>query len=142
MKRGFTLVEIMTVLVIIVILASLGIPMFYKATREAELAEVELMVDMVSAGARYYDFKYGFASFDPSAGPVVYWKALNVDLPPHSECQYTIIAEGGKKKLLVESMPTGKVPWIWLYKYELPKDTNPSDNINSANTDSDKLGEW
>ena len=56
-KKGFTLVEVLIVVVIIAILASLIVPRMLAQTQKAKAAEAHQMVGaMVRALERYYDF--------------------------------------------------------------------------------------
>ncbi len=58
MKRGFTLVEVLIVVVIIAILASLIVPRMLAQTEKAKAAEALQMVGAIKRAAeRYYDFR-------------------------------------------------------------------------------------
>ncbi len=74
-KKGFTLVEVLIVVVIIAILASLIVPRMLAQTEKAKAAEALQMVGAIKRAAeRYYDFHGNFGTVgsaiqsDPTAG--------------------------------------------------------------------------
>ena len=53
-SKGFTLIEILVVLLIIGVLASLGVTQYYKAVEEAKADQASAMVAMIGSAARMY----------------------------------------------------------------------------------------
>ena len=78
-NRGFTLVEIMIVVVIIGLLAAMAIPAFQKVRRNSQDKAVLNNARQLSAGADQYFLENGVSSVTISdlIGPTTYVKALN-----------------------------------------------------------------
>ena len=78
-KRGFTLVEIMIVVVIIGLLAAMAIPAFQKVRINSQNKAVLNNARQLSAGADQYYLENGVSSVLISVliGPTSYVKALN-----------------------------------------------------------------
>ena len=107
MKKGLTLIELVVVLVVIAIIASLAIPSFKGIIRNTYISEVYGMASLIISGARYYDFKYDFDNFD-ATDPSQYWGALNVNIPNNAKCRYEITGGAHATKLLtIYSTPPG-----------------------------------
>ena len=63
MKKGFTLLELLTVVIIIAILATIAVPQFFKAAERARAAEgVNILGVLRSAQLRYYAEHGNFAT--------------------------------------------------------------------------------
>src|SRR5476649_1953826 len=77
--KGFTLVEIMIVVVIIGLLAAMAIPAFQKVRTNSQDKAVLNNARQLSAGADQYYLENGVSSVILSAliGPTTYVKALN-----------------------------------------------------------------
>jgi type IV pilus assembly protein PilA len=77
--KGFTLVEIMIVVVIIGLLAAMAIPAFQKVRTNSQDKAVLNNARQLSAGADQYYLENGVSSVLLSAliGPTTYVKALN-----------------------------------------------------------------
>jgi type IV pilus assembly protein PilA len=77
--KGFTLVEIMIVVVIIGLLASMAIPAFQKVRTNSQDKAVLNNARQLSAAADQYYLEAGVSTVDPVnlVGPTLYVKALN-----------------------------------------------------------------
>jgi type IV pilus assembly protein PilA len=78
-RQGFTLVEIMIVVVIIGLLAAMAIPAFQKVRTNSQDKAVLNNARQLSAGADQYYLENGVSSVALTAliGPTTYVKALN-----------------------------------------------------------------
>jgi type IV pilus assembly protein PilA len=78
-KKGFTLVEIMIVVVIIGLLAAMAIPAFQKVRQASQDKAVLNNARQLSAAADQYYLEYGGSTVDQSMllGPTNYVKSLN-----------------------------------------------------------------
>jgi len=87
MKKGFTLVEVLIVVVIIAILASLIVPRMLAQTEKAKAAEAIQMVGAIKRAAeRHYDFQGSynvtgnFLYTDPGGNTVGDWGELGLQI--------------------------------------------------------------
>jgi type IV pilus assembly protein PilA len=78
-KKGFTLVEIMIVVVIIGLLAAMAIPAFQKVRQASQDKAVLNNARQLSAAADQYYLEYGGSTVDLTMllGPTNYVKSLN-----------------------------------------------------------------
>ena len=69
-KKGFTLLELLIVVVIIGVLATFAIPQFLKATERARYGKAQNTISLISQGVKMYyadtgDFTNNIAAIDP-----------------------------------------------------------------------------
>src|SRR3989338_915782 len=87
-RRGFTLLEILIVVIIIGILATLAMPQFTKSVKKAKMAEAYIVLGaMRTAQLRYY------ASTSPSEFTNDPSK-LDIDVPSSTYFDYTCVGGG------------------------------------------------
>lgn len=129
MKKAYTLIGVLIVVVILGILAIGAIPSFNQIIRRTELKEVRNVVEAVISGARYYELKHGTITTlpisDPDPDPDPPWPALNVELPNNPVCAYEILPGGTTGKQLRVSSGG-----VWLYTYDLPRGPGAINGVN------------
>lgn len=110
MRKAFTLVEVLIVLVVIAILAAFIVPGYGTIKKRAEYRETTGLLNLVRAGAKYYDLKYGINHL--AGGGTAAWPAMRVDEPTDAKLTYAIVAGPA----LEIRNPAGQL----LYTYTLP----------------------
>ncbi|MGE9295304.1 MAG: type II secretion system protein [Puniceicoccales bacterium] len=88
-KRGFTLVEIMIVVVIIGLLAAMAIPAFNKVTSASRASTMAKALKEFREAAVRYDFENGFMPADAAAMSDELPKAWNAKPPLAGTWAYT-----------------------------------------------------
>ena len=93
-KRGFTLVELMIVVVIVGILASIGVPIYRTYTRKAMAAEGRSLVGAISSAERVYYAENGQYYLVPA--PTSFDTTISVDARGNKYFQtYTVTGQVG-----------------------------------------------
>ncbi len=97
-QKGFTLIELMIVVVIIGILAALAIPRFMRATTKSKQSEGKQILKQVYVMQQAYRqekdvyWPAAAAAFGSTAAGQTAWAALGVDIGPNARYTYTMVA--------------------------------------------------
>ena len=123
-KKGFTVIEIMVVVIILGILAAISLPMYNKIIKRTGFKEVASIVSLVRAGAKYYDLKYDLSALQ---GNATTWDVLKVDPPSGSGAGLTYAMAGGANPEL-QVIYGGNT----IYTYDLNAGTGTTAGADSA----------
>lgn len=131
-KKAFTLIELIVVIIILGILATVALPNMKKIITRTQLKEVGSMVELIKSGSKYYNLKYGLNIFDTSDQATA-WEVIKLDmLASVPGLTYTFGTDAQGKYILASKGTT----WYKYYFYGLAEDTsqrNDPDNVLPAN---------
>lgn len=98
-RKGFTLIELMIVVVIIGILAALAIPRFFQATTKTRQSEAKLILKQICTNQMLYRAanplnQYYTSGATGSSTNQNAFAAIDVSIPANAVYSYTIVAAG------------------------------------------------
>ena len=96
-RKGFTLIELMIVVVIIGILAALAIPRFMKATAKAKQSEAKQLLKQIYTMEHAYrqgNSTYGDNGLTSALGAVFTFPQIGVEIQSTALYTYGIVANG------------------------------------------------
>lgn len=97
-RKGFTLIELMIVVVIIGILAALAIPRFMKSTTKAKQSEAKQILKQIYTMQHTYrqaNNSYGDNGLTSVPGAVFTFPQIGVDIQSSAVYSYAIVAAAG-----------------------------------------------
>ncbi len=80
--RGFTLIELSVVVLIVGILAAVAVPQYQKAVMKSRLTEIQTFINAVDKAASVYFLQHGA----PATTTRVSWDVLDIDLKGMVTC--------------------------------------------------------
>lgn len=99
-KKGFTLIEVLVVVVIIAVLAAIALPQYMRAVEQTRTAEVLSVIRSVANAEEYYFLKNGKYTSET--------KRFTIDLPVTSKYEVTIDNTDGNYNILGLHKEKGK----------------------------------
>ncbi len=93
---GFTLTELLIVVIIVGILATLALPMLVKTIEKAKLGEVTSNLNLIRTGEKIYFLEYGYFSGADGADKQAGITALNIEDPNSANTYFTYTIETSK----------------------------------------------
>ena len=128
-KEGFTLTELLVVVIIIAILAVLALPMLVKTLEKAKVGEATSNLNLIRTGQKIYFLEY--ITFTPVAAPTSDFSDLNIEDPNDSSSRYFdyTIQSGDAADFTARAQRQGTAPTPYsTYYYEISKDGTITSN--------------
>lgn len=94
-QHGFSFVELIAVLIIVAVLASIGVPVYLEQVKNARAAEAQTTIAAIKTAAKMYRQKYGDREC-PDVGKLTDKKFLEIDRATDAKWSFEIECSGGE----------------------------------------------
>ncbi|MBR3632291.1 MAG: prepilin-type N-terminal cleavage/methylation domain-containing protein [Elusimicrobiaceae bacterium] len=92
-KNGFTLIEILVAVLIMIILVTMAVPMYEKAIEKSRVAEVSTTLKKIGDSKLRIMDQMNLANFHGGASNDFNMKSLDVEMPTSNEFTYSLYPE-------------------------------------------------
>lgn len=99
-RQGFSFVELIAVLIIIAVLASIGVPVYLEQVKNARAAEAQTTIAAIKTAAKMYRQKYGDRDC-PDVDKLTDKKFLEIDEATDRKWDFEIDCSGGKVSRII-----------------------------------------
>ena len=125
MKKGFTLIEILIIIIIISIVTGIGLPMYMKAAQQNRDKKAIAMLKLIQGGQKIHEFET--ANYVSCSDAQDCNDQLNIDLPVFkSPWDYSVVLVGNSDFCAAATGTMGTQPgWYINVTMETPGDACP-----------------
>jgi prepilin-type N-terminal cleavage/methylation domain-containing protein len=112
LQKGFTLAELLIVIVILGILGGIALPRFYPQQEKARVAEAVAMLSAIRQGEMGYHLETGtYLALDYNSGETE-WGKIGIERPADTQFKYSVASDDGQagaERVSSDSKYNGKV---------------------------------
>lgn len=98
LKKGFSIIELLVVVVVIAVLAAIAFPKYNKAVNETHRREAKTVLNIIRSSEQAYKIDngryYGFDSLDESEEANEARSELNIDIYNNDDWEYSVGVSG------------------------------------------------
>jgi len=94
-QKGFTLAELLIVIVILGILGGIALPRFYPQQEKARISEAVTMLSAIRQGEMAYHLEYGVYLPLEYTDVDTEWAKIGIDVPPVNQFHYNAVSTAG-----------------------------------------------
>ena len=89
-KKGFTLIEILVAVLIMVVLITMAMPMYERAIERSRKAEVSVVLKRIAEAKLRWMDQQNITTFPEDIDLDLFWKQVDVDSPSDKDFTYSI----------------------------------------------------